>query len=168
MTHTPAPSPHLLWTVKNGTRVLTENLSDKQLQQALNFGMSLAAKHFRAKGQACLAAQRNGAGPSYLADIKNAVYLQMACNRRDLLKRMYLAPATPRSSAKPMPASSDTTPCVEPQRGRSQAPEQALFLQRIQTRLTPCSDLHGTVAKSVLSGAPLSYTHRYTGKDNPL
>lgn len=65
-----------MWPVKNGDRVSTADLSDKQLQQALDLGMGLAAKHFREKGQECLTGQRGGAGVSFLADIKNAAYRQ--------------------------------------------------------------------------------------------
>lgn len=84
--------PHLVWPVKNGTRVLTADLTDQQLQQALDRGMAQAAAHFREKGRECLTVQRRGTGVSFLADIKNAAYRQMALDRRQLLKKMYEDP----------------------------------------------------------------------------
>lgn len=82
--------PHLVWPVKNGDRVSTADLSDNQRQRALDLG--LAAKHFREKGQECLTGQCGGAGVSFLADIKNAAYRQMALDRRQLLKKRYADP----------------------------------------------------------------------------
>jgi hypothetical protein len=93
--NTPTPPQEaapIEWPLKNGTRVHTPNLSDKQLQQALDLGMSLAARYFREKGRECLTVPRGGTGMSFLADIKNAAYRQMANDRRQLLRKMYADP----------------------------------------------------------------------------
>jgi hypothetical protein len=72
--------------------VVTAALTDPQLQQALDLGMARAARYFRDKGEACLAAQRAGTGEGYLADLRHAAYLRMARDRRALLKQMYAEP----------------------------------------------------------------------------
>lgn len=83
----------LSWPIKGGGVIWPNEMTDKQLRQALAHGLNMAAKHFHDLGMDELDSAAGGdGGMEYLAEVQSEALFAQATDRKALYKHMATIP----------------------------------------------------------------------------